>query len=143
MKSLSGRVVCILDIEKAYNYVKWNFLLSVLERKGFGQGWIYCIRFCISMERFSMLVNESPTFFFQSFGAWNKVIPSRRIFLSCWWRLKATFFLRQRKEVSSQILRWQDMWRGYGDYSCTFCWWHVCFYEASTKQITYFRWSLF
>ena len=32
-----GRVVCKLDIKKAYDHLNWEFVLEVMERKGFGQ----------------------------------------------------------------------------------------------------------
>ena len=32
-----GRVVCKLDIEKAYDHLNWEFVLEVMRRKGFGQ----------------------------------------------------------------------------------------------------------
>lgn len=30
-------VLCKFDIEKAYDYVNWNFLLLVLQKKDFGE----------------------------------------------------------------------------------------------------------
>ena len=59
-------VLCKLDIEKAYNQVNWNFLLSVLEKMNFGQRWVRWIKWCISFSRFSVIVNSTPTGFFQS-----------------------------------------------------------------------------
>ena len=59
-------VICKLDIEKAYDYVNWSFVLAVLKKMGFGCKWISWIRWCISIVRFYVLVNGSPSDFFQS-----------------------------------------------------------------------------
>uniref|UniRef100_A0A2N9I786 Reverse transcriptase domain-containing protein n=1 Tax=Fagus sylvatica TaxID=28930 RepID=A0A2N9I786_FAGSY len=59
-------VLCKLDVEKAYDYVNWNFLLYLLERCGFSEKWRKWIYFCISTVRFSILVNGSPEGFFGS-----------------------------------------------------------------------------
>lgn len=43
LKSKERSVLCKLDIEKAYDHVNWNFLLSVVQKMGFGKkkiGWI-------------------------------------------------------------------------------------------------------
>ena len=39
LKSREPRLLCKLDIEKAYDHVNWNFLLNLLRRYGFGQKW--------------------------------------------------------------------------------------------------------
>ena len=36
-----------LDIEEAYDQINWNFVVKVLERMGFGEGWIGLIKWCI------------------------------------------------------------------------------------------------
>ena len=56
-----------LDIEKAYDYVNWNFLLSILENMNFGRKSIGYIKWCISSTRVLVIINDSLIGFFQSF----------------------------------------------------------------------------
>ena len=56
-------IVCKLDIEKAYDHLSWEFLTQVLEKMGFGKRWV---KWCVSTTSFSILVNGSPTGFFQN-----------------------------------------------------------------------------
>ena len=44
LKSNRGAILCKLDIEKAYDDVDWSFLLAVLEKMGFGEGWCSWIK---------------------------------------------------------------------------------------------------
>ena len=67
LKSGRSGVLCKLDMEKAYDHVDWNFLLYMLHRCGFSSTWRRWIFNCISSARFSILVNGSPTGFFESF----------------------------------------------------------------------------
>ena len=66
LKDNVGGVLCKLDIEKAYDYVSWSFWLAVLKKMGFGERWIKWIEWRISTMKFSILINGSPSDFFQS-----------------------------------------------------------------------------
>ena len=59
-------ILCKLDIEKAYDHIRWDFLQQTLERMGFGSKWIRWMYWCISTTSFSVMVNGSPTGFFRS-----------------------------------------------------------------------------
>ncbi|RVX18713.1 putative ribonuclease H protein [Vitis vinifera] len=66
LKSNQGGVMCKLDIEKADDHVCWKFLLAVLKKMGFGERWIKWIEWCISIVRYFVLINGSPSGFFRS-----------------------------------------------------------------------------
>ena len=59
-------MLCKLDVEKAYDHVSWDFLMYMLQRCGFSEKWRKWIRDCISIVKFSILINGSPTDFFGS-----------------------------------------------------------------------------
>jgi hypothetical protein len=66
IRSGESGLLCKLDLEKAYDHVNWGFLLYLLQRCGFGEKLRAWIQFCISMVRFSNLVNGTPYGFFNS-----------------------------------------------------------------------------
>jgi hypothetical protein len=66
LKDGNPGVICKLDVEKAYDHVNWSFLLYLLEMCGFSLKWRRWIHYCISMVRFSILINGSPEGFFGS-----------------------------------------------------------------------------
>ncbi|XP_059064794.1 uncharacterized protein LOC131856862 [Cryptomeria japonica] len=55
-----------LDMMKAYDRVNWQALLTVLKKFGFGIKWLKWVQACISMARFSIILNGSPCGFFAS-----------------------------------------------------------------------------
>ena len=59
-------VLCKLDIEKAYDCINWSFLLRLLRNMGFGWKWVRWIKWCITTASFFVIVNGSPTEFFNS-----------------------------------------------------------------------------
>ncbi|KAL6327639.1 hypothetical protein AAG906_022202 [Vitis piasezkii] len=40
LKNNESGILCKLDIEKAYDKVDWNFILTIMEKMGFGEKWI-------------------------------------------------------------------------------------------------------
>ena len=54
--------VCLkVDFEKAYDSVRWSFLLDMLHRMGFHSKWIKWVKGCLESATVFVLVNGSPT----------------------------------------------------------------------------------
>jgi hypothetical protein len=66
LKSRVSGLICKLDIEKAYDHVNWDCLYFLMNQMGFGTRWIRWMQACTSTVRFSVIVNGSPTGFFDS-----------------------------------------------------------------------------
>ncbi|GAA0144675.1 hypothetical protein LIER_05060 [Lithospermum erythrorhizon] len=50
-----------IDMSKAFDRIKWDFLFVVMEQLRFPQHWISLIKECISTVQFSVLVNGQTT----------------------------------------------------------------------------------
>ena len=66
IRTREPRVLCIVDLEKAYDHVNWECLLYLLKRCGLREGWGDWIAHCISPVRFSILINGSLSSFFNN-----------------------------------------------------------------------------
>ena len=64
LKGDEAGVLCKLDLEKAYDHINWDFLMTMMQKMGFGEKWTGWIRWCISTASFSVLINGSPAGFF-------------------------------------------------------------------------------
>ncbi|XP_026416456.1 uncharacterized protein LOC113311876 [Papaver somniferum] len=59
IKEKKPGIICKVDLEKAFDHVKWSFVYDVLLRMGFGDWWRTWIKGCIENVPFSILVNGS------------------------------------------------------------------------------------
>lgn len=65
LKQLKTLVMLIkLDLSKAYDYVIWSYLISILKAFGFDQRWLNRIYYLISSLVFFIFLNGSPTITF-------------------------------------------------------------------------------
>ncbi|XP_026384273.1 uncharacterized protein LOC113279836 [Papaver somniferum] len=62
---VEGTAAIKLDMSKAYDKLEWSFLEKVLRRMGLAENWIKLINQCVSTVSYSVLLNGSPTGFFQ------------------------------------------------------------------------------
>ncbi|KAL6327375.1 hypothetical protein AAG906_018977 [Vitis piasezkii] len=91
--------------KKAYDHLNWNFLLSILQRMGFGERWTGWISWCISTRSFQVLINGTLEGFFNSSrveeatGSW---------FLIC--RHDDTLVFCDSSQDEMAYLSWLLMW---------------------------------
>nr|GEV51666.1 RNA-directed DNA polymerase, eukaryota [Tanacetum cinerariifolium] len=63
-KKLNGMIFRV-DFEKAFDYVKWDYLDETLKAFGFGSKWRNWISSCLNNAMGSVLINDSPNLEFQ------------------------------------------------------------------------------
>ncbi|XP_026384646.1 uncharacterized protein LOC113280206 [Papaver somniferum] len=62
---VEGTAAIKLDMSKAYDKLEWSFLEKVLRKMGLAENWIKLINQCVSTVSYFVLLNGSPTGFFQ------------------------------------------------------------------------------
>ncbi|GJS67120.1 cysteine-rich receptor-like protein kinase, partial [Tanacetum coccineum] len=51
----------LVDFEKAYDSIRWGYLIEIMEHMGFGDRWCKWVIACLKSSSISVLVNGSPT----------------------------------------------------------------------------------
>ncbi|KAK1282596.1 hypothetical protein QJS10_CPB22g00515 [Acorus calamus] len=64
--SSKGRSCLKVDLRKAFDSVRWDFLSEVLKGMNFPPNWIHLVLQCIQTASYSVLINGSPSGFFGS-----------------------------------------------------------------------------
>ena len=59
-KGKTGWLALKIDMEKAYDYLEWNFVEKVLQCFGFPSMWIQWVMQCVPTTSFPILINGSP-----------------------------------------------------------------------------------
>ncbi|XP_038972041.1 uncharacterized protein LOC120104629 [Phoenix dactylifera] len=73
-----------LDMERAYDRIRWDFLRCALESFGFHQIWIDWVLGCVQGPSFSILVNGTPSPFFRATMGLRQGCPlSPYLFIIC------------------------------------------------------------
>lgn len=60
-----GLIVIKINMEKAFDFMEWEFLLGILNCLGFHEKWFNWIRTCITSASFSVLINGEPCGYIQ------------------------------------------------------------------------------
>lgn len=55
-----------INMEKAFNFMEWSFIIKILDSLGFHSKWIMWIKECISIVSYSVVINGIPHDFFHS-----------------------------------------------------------------------------
>jgi hypothetical protein len=58
-KGHGGLMAIKIDMEKAFDHIKWSFILAMLSKLGFHPTWVNWVRICITFPLFSILINGS------------------------------------------------------------------------------------
>jgi hypothetical protein len=81
-KSKQPRVILKLDYEKAYDRVNLDFLLEILESRGFGETWIGWIKKVVLGGLVSILANGEDSNTFKTGRGLDRVTPCPLFYLT-------------------------------------------------------------
>ena len=119
-------VVMCNDQNNAFDHVKWTFLLSVMQKIGFGVKWIGWIRWCISTTSFPVFVNGTPNGFFQSSRSLRQGDSLLHYLFVIAMDALSCLLKRAVDGGFYQVVRWREEWRRGLDFPVVVCWWHSC-----------------
>lgn len=90
-----------IDLSKAYDCIRWDFVEAILIRMKFPENWIKWIMQCITTVSYSILINGEPTTFFNPKAGLRQGDPlSSYIFILCMEALSTTLTKAQEtKEI--------------------------------------------
>ena len=78
MKLKNGAVAKQIDLEKAYDRIRWDFLHQVLIEIGFPDSWIRLIMFIVSSNSFAVLWNKEQLPFLRNLP-FTSFLPGKKI----------------------------------------------------------------
>ncbi|KAG7552028.1 Reverse transcriptase domain [Arabidopsis thaliana x Arabidopsis arenosa] len=136
-KGRKGWMLLKLDLEKAYDRIRWDFLKDTLKAAGFSEWWITCIMQCVVGPDMSVLWNGEKTEVFKPLRGLRQGDPlSPYLFVLCMERLCHLI----DAEVGAKA--WKPISLSRGGLKLS----HICFAddlilfaEASVKQIRVIR----
>ncbi|XP_030939514.1 uncharacterized protein LOC115964319 [Quercus lobata] len=132
-KGKKGSLALKLDISKAYDRVKWNFLQGIMIKMGFPEFWVDRVMCCVTTSTFSILINGKP---------YGHITPSRGLHQGD--PLSPYFFLLCTKGVTSLLQRAENERRIHGVSICRqapritnllFANDSVIFYQANQREV--------
>ncbi|VFQ80232.1 unnamed protein product [Cuscuta campestris] len=63
-KAEGGNIIIKLDMTKAFDKVKWSYLLDILQKFGFCRSFLHMVKTVLKTSKYSVLFNEKPCGFF-------------------------------------------------------------------------------
>jgi hypothetical protein len=100
-----GTVALKVDISKAYDRVKWDYLQAIMMRMGFSSDWVQLIMLCVSRVTYYACLNGHEVGPIKPFRGLRQGDPLSPTFSSCAVRASPHCFKRLKKEVIYMVLK--------------------------------------